>query len=37
VQDDGEASCQGDDRFLASATARDLHAPSFEPGPFLYV
>src|SRR4029077_17064730 len=34
VQDDGEASSQGDDRLLASATASDLHTPSLEPGPF---
>src|ERR1700751_4423920 len=34
-QDDSEAPGQGDDRLLASASARHLHAPSLEPGPFL--
>ncbi len=35
VQDNGEASGQGDDRLLGSAATSNLHAPGLEPGPFL--
>src|SRR3954447_22404553 len=33
MHDHGEASGQGDDRFLGAAPACHLHAPGLEPGP----